>query len=171
MCVGRRVGTRSTMESDTARAVSSELHSGNPDCTTDRLGYGLRSSSSVYTPHHNPHAHYARRATGELHGKSSFFHDGFSSKSPRASSSGAPHPRVCPARAPQARNPGALGMALAPCQARPWPVHPLSRSPGGTAARSSERGEPHSMRGSSFQARRTRAKHARIAHAWPPIGQ
>ena len=52
MCVGRRVGTRSTMESDTARAVSSELHSGNPDCTTDRLGYGSRSSSSVYTPHH-----------------------------------------------------------------------------------------------------------------------
>ena len=45
---------RGAMESDTARAVSSELPSGNPDCTsTDWLGYGLQSSSSVFTPHHN----------------------------------------------------------------------------------------------------------------------
>ena len=115
--------------------------------------------------------HYARPPWGYPDGKSSFFHDGFSSTSPRASSSGAPHPRICPARAPQARNPGALGMALAACRARPWPVHPLSRSPGGTAARSSERGEPHSMRGRGAPARRTRAKHAPIAHVWPPIGQ
>ena len=72
-----------------------------------------------------------RPPCGYLLGTSSFFHDGFSSKSTRASSSGALHSRVCPARAPHKR--GILARLALPwprstCQARPWPVHPLSCS-------------------------------------------
>ena len=39
---------------------------------------------------------------------------------------------------------------------------------GGTAFVAFERGEPHSRRGRGSQARRERAKHAPLAHAWAP---
>ena len=48
-------------DSRDALAASCELPSGTPDYTTDRLGYGLRSSSSEYPPHHT---HHARRHPG-----------------------------------------------------------------------------------------------------------